>query len=245
MAEVRKRRLRKKRSDIKRKSAGSSSSGDESAAGEPSGAGTAGTDMFERVTSRILQGGEGQEGGFFAEYSLAEKKAEEKAKRRLERKKLKRKRAFEVEGGAQEASESSASEQSEDEAAKRRRLEDRRILRSHVLNQSHRREVAHLTQPDYEKRLRRVATKGVVRLFNAVTVAQQQAAEREKAEEGGTADGPKPKDPIPVREEVTKSKFLEMLKRGAHAAAEAQKAEEHAQASGKKKGPPKGKRKRK
>ena len=48
-----------------------------------------------------------------------------------------------------------------------------KMLRQTVRNQSHLREMKHHERHDYEYRLRRVATAGVVRLFNALAQAQK------------------------------------------------------------------------
>ena len=166
-------------------------------------------DVFGSIVSKVLNDGkEAEEGGFLGGYSLKDQKAEARAKRRLDKKRVKRKRGFEVEGGVGYVSESSESEASEDEAVKRRKASDRKILRKHILSQSHNREIPSLVAPDYEKRLRRVATNGVVRLFNAVAGAQNKpAAPKSDAKKSETSSGP-------PKEAVTRSKFLEMLKKG-------------------------------
>eukprot|EP01060_Flectonema_neradi_P000156 TRINITY_DN10111_c0_g1_i1.p2 TRINITY_DN10111_c0_g1~~TRINITY_DN10111_c0_g1_i1.p2 ORF type:complete len:234 (+),score=69.24 TRINITY_DN10111_c0_g1_i1:1299-2000(+) len=167
-------------------------------------------DIFGSLVSKVLNESKDAEGGFLGGYSLKEQKAEARAKRRLEKKRVKRKRAFEVEGGTGYISESSESEASEDEAVKRRKVSDRRMLRKHILSQSHNKEIPSLAAPDYEKRLRRVATNGVVRLFNAVAQAQNQATS------SSTKSDPKKSESSggPPKAAVTRSKFLEMLKKG-------------------------------
>eukprot|EP01061_Rhynchopus_euleeides_P040457 TRINITY_DN6969_c0_g1_i1.p1 TRINITY_DN6969_c0_g1~~TRINITY_DN6969_c0_g1_i1.p1 ORF type:complete len:286 (+),score=87.97 TRINITY_DN6969_c0_g1_i1:53-859(+) len=173
--------------------------------------------VFGAAVARVLRDGDGFLGG----YSLKEQKREERAKRKLEKKRLKRKRAFEVDGGQGYVSESSESEASEDEATKKRRLREKKELQKHILNQAHGREVATSLRPDYEKSLRRVATKGVVRLFNAVAAAQKSKEEvveqpNAKRDSGQLAEAlPKTKEQKKsTQEEVTRSKFLEMLRKG-------------------------------
>ena len=59
-----------------------------------------------------------------------------------------------------------------------------RLLRQAVKNQSHLRPMKHHERHDYEYRLRRVATAGVVRLFNALAAAQKVGKQEiESAEE--------------------------------------------------------------
>eukprot|EP01062_Namystynia_karyoxenos_P045585 TRINITY_DN338_c0_g1_i6.p1 TRINITY_DN338_c0_g1~~TRINITY_DN338_c0_g1_i6.p1 ORF type:complete len:1435 (+),score=533.98 TRINITY_DN338_c0_g1_i6:70-4305(+) len=226
---VKRRKLRKKVGEGRRSVSGSAapssgdgpdSSSDEGSGGAADAPQAGGSALFGRIVGRIMQdgaagdaGGSAARGGFMADYSLQEQKQAERAKRRLERKKRKRKRAFEVDG-AQEVSESSGSEQSEDEAAKRRRLADRKQLRRQVLNQCHRKELPHLVQPDYEMRLRRVATKGVVRLFNAVALAQRPAPQPQQEQPREPGEPLQRKATATESQQVTKSKFLEMLKRG-------------------------------
>ena len=170
--------------------------------------------VFGAAVARVLRDGEGFLGG----YSLKEQKHEERVKRRLEKKRVKRKRAFEVEGGQGYVSESSESEASEDESTKKRRIREKRDLKKHVLSQAHGREVPSLLRPDYEKSLRRVATKGVVRLFNAVTVAQKSSAPEPTSTSRDTEtlgeSLPKTKVHTVSQEEVTRSKFLDMLRKG-------------------------------
>eukprot|EP00659_Diplonema_papillatum_P005462 gene5462-8318_t len=158
------------------------------------------------------------EAGFLGGYSLKEQKREEKAQRKLEKKRHKRKRAFEVDGGQGYVSESSESEMSEDEAAKRRKQKDHQTLRQHIFGQAHKRDLPS-QRPDYEKRLRHVATKGVVRLFNAVAAAQKdkpepEAAAPREAQSGTGEQLSKAAGTGPTKEELTRSRFLEMLKKG-------------------------------
>jgi hypothetical protein len=90
-------------------------------------------------------------------------------------------------------------------------LQGLKILRAAVKNQSHNRPLAHHERQDYEFRLRRVATQGVVRLFNALAASQRAAQQAIEAE---TAEGKEPDEDNNLEEKAKASRetFLSTLR---------------------------------
>lgn len=86
-----------------------------------------------------------------------------------------------------------------------------RLLHKAVKEQSHMRRLPHQERHDFEYRLRRVATTGVVRLFNALTMAQKAGtATMEEAERSMTFAKAEEK-----RNAASKEAFLAALRQGA------------------------------
>eukprot|EP01007_Sphenomonas_quadrangularis_P004001 NODE_915_length_1096_cov_147.040115_g750_i0.p1 GENE.NODE_915_length_1096_cov_147.040115_g750_i0~~NODE_915_length_1096_cov_147.040115_g750_i0.p1 ORF type:complete len:221 (-),score=41.21 NODE_915_length_1096_cov_147.040115_g750_i0:392-1054(-) len=95
-------------------------------------------------------------------------------------------------------------------------MADARVIKHFLLSKAHKAELPHLLQPDLEMKLRRVATKGVVRLFNAVAATQLEIADQAPPPSATGGDSisftisTEPAKAAPA----SKSKFLEMLRLG-------------------------------
>uniref|UniRef100_A0A7S1I7R4 RRP15-like protein n=1 Tax=Eutreptiella gymnastica TaxID=73025 RepID=A0A7S1I7R4_9EUGL len=98
---------------------------------------------------------------------------------------------------------------------RRKRINNQRIIKKALKNQAHKALLPHLERPDVHVRLRRIATKGVVQLFNAVA-SLQKARTKEKEEEEMLK--PKKSDKLAKGQETDNkaktSNFLDMLRKG-------------------------------
>jgi len=139
---------------------------------------------------------------------------------------VKRGKAIEIvgpDGKRQKIVEDKAAEETPANGQHARGAVQRRILRRTIQNQGHKRRLPHLTRPDCNASLRRIATTGVLTLFNAVKRFHEMAPKEDIQSEikALTAKPAKGQSAAPKVEEIKKSEFLEMLRRGTAAKAHA------------------------
>eukprot|EP00667_Euglena_gracilis_P023581 EG_transcript_26705 len=106
----------------------------------------------------------------------------------------------------------------------RRKASEGRLIRRALQGQAHQRRLPHLARPDCNATLRRIATKGVVTLFNAVRKVHAMLPKDDVKESVSfwTKKPNEAKRVLQSREEEVKSNFLEMLRRGTAAEAHAE-----------------------
>eukprot|EP00668_Euglena_longa_P001019 GGOE01001219.1.p2 GENE.GGOE01001219.1~~GGOE01001219.1.p2 ORF type:complete len:192 (-),score=68.69 GGOE01001219.1:270-818(-) len=106
----------------------------------------------------------------------------------------------------------------------RRQASEGKLIRRALQSQAHQRRLPHLTRPDCNATLRRIATKGVVTLFNAVRKVHAMLP-KDDVTDNVSFWMKKPheaKRVLQSNEDQVKSNFLEMLRRGTAADAHAE-----------------------